>query len=93
MIDSTRDDILRTIEARQFERDQGAPAQPREALVTRHRKRLPESEAADFRRRLQELTKEFDDAPEAGPEEQSFGLLVAFYPSFYFPEDESENGS
>lgn len=90
-IDTTRDDILRSLEARQFERDQGAPPHPREALVTRHRKRLTEAEAQAFRQRLTELAHEFEDAPESEEATQSFGLLLAFYPSFYFPEDEDDS--
>ncbi len=92
-IDSTKDDILRSLEARQFETEHGAPPHPRKALVVRHHKRLSESDADEFRRRLNALADEFDEAPESDPEGQSFGLLIAYYPSFYFPEDESENES
>lgn len=92
-IDSTRDDILRSLEARQFEAEQGAPAHPRKAFVVRHRKRLSEADADEYRRRLNELADEFDGAPETDPDGQSFGLLIAYYPSFYFPEDQSEHES
>jgi DNA-binding transcriptional ArsR family regulator len=92
-LDATRDDIRRSLEARYFDLDHGAEPKPRKMMVTRHAKRLPEAEANRFLRRLRKLAKEFEEAPEPEPDAQTFALTIAYYPSFYFAEDEHADES
>ncbi len=91
-IDATRDDILRSLEARAYELEHGAPEKPRNMVVTRLLARLPEKRAEEFARRLAKLMEDFDQADSggsrAGEEIQPYALTVAYYPSFYYPEDE-----
>lgn len=93
VIDSTRDDLLRTIEIRYAEDDPDAPPKRRSAMVNRSLKRLTEADARRFRRRLQKLVEDFESAPEPDPQAQTFALTIAYYPSFYFAEEETSDES
>ena len=88
-IDATRDDLLRSLQARYYQIDHGAPEHPRHAVVARHVSRIPESQAEEFQQRLCALLEEFeaaDRADEAG-ETFPYAFMAAMYPSFYFEED------
>ncbi len=87
-IDTTRDDLLRSLQARYFQLEQGAPAQPRRLIVTRLTGRLPESKVTEFQDRLDALMRDFSAAecPPDTPENFPYALTIAFYPNFYFEE-------
>jgi DNA-binding transcriptional ArsR family regulator len=88
-VDTTRADILRSVEARLFELEQGGEQQPRRVLLSRDVSRIPEARAEEFHQRLATLIHEFNDADEPGPAgraHQPYALTVAFYPSFYYPQ-------
>ncbi len=91
-IDATRDDILRSLQARYFQLEQGAPAQPRRMMLTRQVRRIPETRVTEFQERLETLLKDFTDAesPPGAPETRAYAIMVAFYPNFYF--EETPNG-
>lgn len=86
-IDATRDDLLRSFQARAFGLEQGAPTQPRRAVITRQLSRLPEDKAEAFRSRLEALLREFGAADGADSGAQAYALTIAFYPSFYFSDE------
>lgn len=86
-VDATREDILRSFQARAFRLEQGAAAQPRHVIISRALSRLSDEQAEAFGRRLQALLQEFGAADAAGPAREAFALTIAFYPSFYFPEE------
>jgi hypothetical protein len=52
IIDATRDDLIRSFQARQFQLEQGAKEQPRLAIINRLISRLPEERVAEFQERL-----------------------------------------
>lgn len=83
-IDTTRDDILRSLQARYFELEQGAGQRSRRVVVTRQLSRIPDERADEFAARLDALLKEFNAADTDSPDLQTYALTVAFYPSFYF---------
>lgn len=99
-IDATRQDLLRSMEARHLQRARGGEVRPSQAMVTRCTSRLPEERADAFRQRLRALLEEFGEAdvtdgaqeigvpadgmPEANVE--TYALTVVFYVSFDFPE-------
>lgn len=85
-IDATRDDLLRSFQARAFALEQGSAAQPRQIILTRSLSRLSEARAEELRAKLQALLREFS-ADEPGPEAQPFALTLAFYPTFYYPAE------
>lgn len=93
-LDATRDDIQRSIQARLRQRERGAKEQPREVVLTRIKSRLSEEQANEFRERLKALILEIEaaHATAAGPEAEllPYGLMLAFYPSFYYSSEEGE---
>jgi len=82
-IDATREDLLRSLQARAFELEQGAAQQPRHVLVNRALSRIPEEQAEAFKHRLKELIQEFS-AADAEDADQAFALTIAYYPAFYY---------
>jgi len=87
-LETTRDDILRSLQARYFQLEQGAPEQPRRLIITRLTGRILESKVSEFQARLDALIKDFAEAecPPGTPETFPYALTVAFYPNFYFEE-------
>jgi DNA-binding transcriptional ArsR family regulator len=86
-LDTTRDDILRSLQARYAQLDQGAAEQPRRLVLTRLASRLSQKTADAFLERVTALLQEFDQADagaEAGPDHLTYALTIAYYPSFYF---------
>ncbi|HEY3477050.1 MAG TPA: winged helix-turn-helix domain-containing protein [Anaerolineales bacterium] len=87
VVDATREDILRSLQARQFQLEQGAPEKSRRFIINRVISRIPEARIKQFQDRLVELLQEFEtenDATARGSRHQPYALTVAFYPSFYF---------
>ena len=89
-IDATRDDLIRSLQARQFQLEQGAEEQPRRIIINRLISRLPEERVAEFQDRLVALLKEFDDENDSSSDLQPYALTVAFYPSFYYETPNKE---
>lgn len=81
-IDATREDIFRSLQARQFQLEQGANEQPRRFIINRVVSRVSEKRIAEFQNRLVKLLQEFEEKDR--PADQPYALTVAFYPSFYF---------
>lgn len=96
-LDATREDILRSLEARSLAVDLGAAEQPREFLLIRQLANIPDELAAEFFERVKALAKEFEAADEKcaaeGDTRQTYGLLIGFYPTFYFSEDQNTGES
>jgi DNA-binding transcriptional ArsR family regulator len=92
MLDSTKDDLLRSLQARTFHLERGASPQPRRAIINRVISRVSEDRAAEFSGRIESLLKEFDAADEGieGQDNdlQTYALTLAFYPSFFFEDDQ-----
>lgn len=92
-IDATREDILRSLQARQFQLEQGAQEHPRRFIINRVISRVPEERVEKFQERLIALLKEFEaenDTSSRKPDLQPYALTVAFYPSFYFDTPKKE---
>ena len=91
-LDATRDDVLRSVEARFFELDRGAEENPRNVIISRHKGNLTEAQVIDFQARLVALVEDIEQAQNAAPEQgeglHPYALLLAFYPSFYYSEAE-----
>ena len=96
-IDATREDLIRSLQARAFALDQGATEQPRQVIINRGLSRLSEERAQEFALRLHDLLEEFDELDEKDSDHQKFALTVAYYPAFYYAEpapgaQEDQNG-
>lgn len=86
-IDTTREDIIRSLQARQFQLDQGAAEQSRRFIINRVVSRISEDRMTEFQKRLVQLIQEFESEDEQGSRKsnlQPYALTVALYPSFYF---------
>ena len=91
-LDSTRDDLVRSLQARAYNLEQGARPQPRKAFVKRAISRIPDNKADEFAERVLALVEEFekaDDAPsEENADQENYALTVVFYPSYFYQEAE-----
>lgn len=84
-IDATREDLLRSMQARQFQLEQGADEQPRRIIINRVVSSVSEKRIGEFQERLVKLIQEFEAEDKTSKSaDQPYALTVAFYPSFYF---------
>ncbi|WP_075075409.1 ArsR/SmtB family transcription factor [Longilinea arvoryzae] len=84
-LDSARDDLLRSLEARPKTHDPDATPVEREMVLFRLHAYLNDEQAAEFSQRLKTLVDDFNQA--GIPGEQTYGLAVAYYPVFYYTGD------
>lgn len=83
-IDATREDLLRSMQARQFQLEQGADETPRR-IINRVVSSVSEKRIGEFQERLVKLIQEFEaEDVKSKSTDQPYALTVAFYPSFYF---------
>jgi len=92
-LEATREDMLRSLEARRFALEQGAEHHPRQAVIYRELRDLSDEQADELRSRINALTEEFESASnrEKGEDVQTHALTIAFYPSFHYEQASNEN--
>jgi DNA-binding transcriptional ArsR family regulator len=83
-IDTTREDLLRSLHARTLQIEQGAVEKKRSLILTRNLSNLSDEKAEKFVERLSSLLEDFIDADTKDPADQTFAFTAAMYPSFYF---------
>lgn len=87
-IDATREDLLRSMQARQFQLEHGADETPRRIIINRVVSSASEKRISEFQERLVKLIQEFEAEDKASKStDQPYALTVAFYPSFYFDKN------
>jgi len=86
MLDTTREDLLRSLQARSYQLSHGVPEHPRPGLLSREIRRIPEARLAEFQSRLQQLVADFCNLEaEAGPADaHPYALSIFFYPDYYY---------
>lgn len=90
-IDATREDLFRSLQARQFQLEQGADETPRRLIINRVVSRVSEERVGEFQDRLVKLIQEFEaDDKVSKSDDHPYALTVAFYPNFYF--DKAKKG-
>ncbi|MCB2209658.1 helix-turn-helix domain-containing protein [bacterium] len=92
-LDATRDDVLRTLQARRYNLDHGAAEKDKSMVATRMKKRLDESTYNAFFTKFQQLIKEFEALEEITEEVDDSAVLsmtCLLYPSYYFAEEGEE---
>lgn len=91
-IETTHQDIQRSLEVRTFAFEQEAQEHPREVIIYRELRNMPDQKADEFIARLKAVIDDFEEYKnqEAGENVHTCALIVAFYPSFY--HECSENG-
>ena len=89
-IDSTREDMIRSLEARATALNQGAEEHPRDVVIYRELRKMSDQAADAFTERIKEVLDDFEDYEEDGEGEDIHvrALTVAFSPSFYYEPDE-----
>jgi DNA-binding transcriptional ArsR family regulator len=86
-LESTRDDILRSLQARSSQLEEGQPEHPRTAMFNRLQANLTDEQAQAFAGRLKTVCEEFEtysenDSPDAHP----YAISMFLFPSFYFSQ-------
>ena len=92
-IDTTREDLLRSLQARYFQLEQGAPENPRHVMLPREVSYLPKVKAEELMERMKVVIQEFKES-EVPPTDEGampYAMMVAFYPSFYFAEQQNKS--
>ncbi|MBN1146582.1 MAG: helix-turn-helix transcriptional regulator [Anaerolineales bacterium] len=93
-IETTREDIIRSLRARAHALERGAEPHPREVIVFRELRNISDERATALIARLKEITDEFKalENQEIGEDVQTHALTIAFYPSFYYSEEDQATG-
>ena len=89
-IESTRQDMMRSLEARASALNQGAEEHPREVIIFRELRKMDDQAADAFAERIKEVLEDFEsfDGDGEGEDVHVRALTVAFYPSFYYEHSE-----
>lgn len=88
ILDTTRDDIKRSLEARAFNLEQGAEEHPRRVLTMRTLGSMSDEKANEFMDRFQELVHEFESYEGDQEDNQVHALTIMLYPSFHYDHTE-----
>ena len=85
-IDSTREDIVRSLEARATALEKGAEQHPREVVIFREVRKMSDQTADKFTERLKQVLEDFENFEGDNDSDDSHmrALTLAFYPSFYY---------
>jgi len=83
-IDTTKEDLLRSLQARSLQLEQGAAEQPRSITISRNLSNLSDEQFENFHQRLEALIEEFSEADSKDANDQTFALTIALYPSYYY---------
>ena len=91
-IETTREDMIRSLEARRFALDQGAEEHPQQVVIYREVALLSDKQANGLAEKIKALTKEFEAASkqESGEDVQTHALTIAFYPSFHYEQQKED---
>ncbi len=90
-IDTTREDLLRSLQARSLQIEQGIAGKLRAVTLSRYLSNMSDEKANEFHQRLAELLDEFIDNDTKDPDQQTFAMTLALYPSFYYRDLSNEN--
>ena len=95
-LDATRDDFIRSLQARRFNLDHGAKPNPKQVIAFRVKKRISDKAFLDYQEKMKELIADFQALPEVDPMEPDANVhTVAYflYPSYYYEQTgENEDG-
>ncbi len=86
-LDATRDDFVRSLQARRFNLDHGAEPNPKVVIAFRVKKRISDEAFWDYQQKMKDLIEEFQAIPEtdvSDPDGNVFTVAYFLYPSFYY---------
>lgn len=90
-LDATREDILRSLQARRIELDRGATTNPRDMVIKKLKKRLRKATYQHFVDAFNALMQDFSELPDESGEEGevgSYAVACFLYPSFAYDEED-----
>ncbi len=90
-LDTTKEDILRSMQARNFVLQGNEDEERQSAMVTRHIAHIRKDQAQKLIEKMQGILQEFAELePEALDDSETgpWAFTVALYPTIYFPEEE-----
>lgn len=88
-LDTTREDFVRSIEARAFNLEHGADPQPRHVVNHRAVCQIPDGRIEAFHKRLTDLFDEFRSLDDPKAENgHPWAFTAVLYPSFYYDESD-----
>ncbi len=93
-VETTRMDMLRSLQARRENLASGSASVPREMIITNIKKRLTDETFQAFIKRLKDLLEEFSKLQEEkseGEDIAQFSLAVYAYPNYYYEQGQEEN--
>lgn len=93
-LETTRMDMLRTLQVRKENLTAGAASIPREMIITNVKKKLKDETFQAYIKQLKELLEEFSKLPEETSEGEDinlFSLAVYAYPNYYYDQGKQEN--
>ena len=93
-LEATRNEMLRSLQARSYQLNHGAQPIPRNIIIQSTRKRLTDGTYQAFLKKVQGLLKEFSELPEetgSGEDINTFSLACYLYPNFYYEQKENQN--
>lgn len=94
ILDTTKEDIFRSFQARLLALDKGSTESEKRFMLTRQTNQIPESRAQEFMQKLQEMLVEFSQekpAEETAESLKYYVFTVAFYPSIYYTDEASDS--
>lgn len=89
-LESVREDMTRSLQARKYNLDQGAKRFSREVILTNIKKRLKHDTYLAFAKRFKDLMDEFSkipDEPANGENINVYSLACYLYPSYYYENE------
>lgn len=86
-LDTTREDFVRSIEARAFSLEHGAPPKPRQVVNHRDVCHVSDARIGEFHQRLTALFEEFQALDDPNSDDgHPWAFTAVLYPSFYYDD-------
>lgn len=95
-LDATRNDFIRSLQAKQINRNKDEKKDSKEMVAFRVKKRVKEAVYWDYIKKLKVLMEEFQALPEveaSDPDAIVFNVAYFLYPSYYFEEEEKNDNA
>ena len=89
-LEATKEDIIRSLRALDFNSSQEEGGKPNEISLIRKKKRLTDENYRNISKQFKQLLEEFEALPEAkasDPDARVYGAAYFLYPSFYYEND------
>ncbi len=89
-LDAIREDVIRSLQARRFDLEQGAKSIPRDMIVTSVKKKIKDETYQQFVQRFKALLDDYsalEDVEGTGEDINVYNFACYLYPSFYYQKE------